>query len=289
MLASERTLRDLGFAGIRQALAARCRTEPGRERALRRAFLDSADQVTDALAIVQEARSLSEHQIMLPVGNVVDVRLTCERASKGALLEPRELLAVSQVLIACERIREELQAQASLAPRLATIAGRLPLLLPLASRIEGTFEPGGEISDRASPALREARDRVRGLHGTIKSRLDKLLHDEKFVGNLREPYYSIRNDRYVVPVLAQHRAEIPGIVHNASQTGQTLFVEPEAMIALGNDLAIAQSLVLEEERRILQELSDRVGRETERIIDGVVTAAEIDEAEAAARLAAQLG
>ena len=289
MLASERTLRDLGFAGIRQALAARCRTEPGRERALRRAFLDSADQVTDALAIVQEARSLSEHQIMLPVGNVVDVRLTCERASKGALLEPRELLAVSQVLIACERIREELQAQASLAPRLATIAGRLPLLLPLASRIEGTFEPGGEISDRASPALREARDRVRGLHGTIKSRLDKLLHDEKFVTNLREAYYSIRNDRYVVPVLAQHRAEVPGIVHNASQTGQTLFVEPEAMIALGNDLAIAQSLVLEEERRILQELSDRVGRETERIIDGVVTAAEIDEAEAAARLAAELG
>jgi DNA mismatch repair protein MutS2 len=289
LLASDRTLRDLGFAGIRQALAARCRTDPGRERALHRPFLDAPDEVAEALAIVQEARSLSEQQASLPLGNVVDVRPTCERAAKGALLEPRELLAVSQVLIACERIREELKSQSAIAPRLAAIAAGLPLLLPLATRIEGSFEPGGEISDRASPALREARDRVRGLHGTIKSRLDKLLHDEKFLVNLREGYYSIRNDRYVVPVLAQHRAEVPGIVHNASQTGQTLFVEPEAMIGLGNDLAIAQSLVLEEERRILQELSDRVGREAGRIVEGVAAAAEIDEAEAAARLAAELG
>ena len=120
------------------------------------------------------------------------------------------------------------------------------------------------ISDRASPELKEARDRVRGLHRSIKGRLDELLHDEGFAPNLRESYYTLRNGRYVVPVLAQHRPEVPGIVHNASQTGQTLFVEPQAMVGLGNDLAIAQSLVLEEERRLLQELSDQVGREAAR-------------------------
>ncbi len=288
MIASDKTLRDLGFEAILQALAQRCRTEVGRARALVRPFLDSAEEVGAALALVSEARALSEQQVSLPLSNVVDVRIACDRATKGGMLEPRELLAVSQNLLASERIREALEEREHLAPGLAVIARRLPLLVPLASRIEGSFEPSGELSDRASPALREARDRVRGLHGTIKTRLDRMLHDEQFVVNLRESYFSVRNDRYVVPVNAQHRAQVPGIVHNASQTGQTLFVEPEALIGLGNDLAIAQSLVVEEERRILLELSDKVGREADRIVEGVLAAAELDEAEACAVLANEL-
>ncbi|MBX5480442.1 MAG: Smr/MutS family protein [Myxococcaceae bacterium] len=288
LLVSERTLRDLGFPQLRQALAARCRTGPGRARAAARPFLDSPAEVAAALAIVEEARRLAERQLAMQLGNVVDVRDSCERASKGGMLEARELVAISQVLIAFDRVREALEEHAQLAPGLEAISRRLPQLMPLATRIENSFEPSGELSDRASPALREARDRVRGLHATIKARLDRMLHDEKFVSRLRESYYSIRNDRYVVPVLAQHRNEVPGIVHNASQTGQTLFVEPEALIGLGNDLAIAQSLVVEEERRILLELSNRVGREAARIAEGVEAAAELDEAEAAAKLAGEL-
>lgn len=288
MLVSERTLRDLGFTQLRHALATRCRTEPGRARANGRAFLDEPEEVCEALAVIEEARRLSEQQLSMPLGNVVDIRDGCERASKGGMLEPRELIAVSQVLFAFDRVRETLEEHAHLAPRLEVVSRRLPQLMPLATKIETSFEPSGELADRASVALREARDRVRGLHGTIKTRLDRLLHDEKFVANLRESYFSIRNERYVVPVLAQHRSEVPGIVHNASQTGQTLFVEPEALIGLGNDLAIAQSLVVEEERRILLELSGRVGRESARIAEGILAAAELDEAEGAAKLASDL-
>ncbi len=285
---SERTLRDLGFNRILQALGARARSEVGRARALARPFLGSPGEVRDALSLVEEARSLSEQQLSLPLSNVVDVRDAAERAAKSAMLEPRELIQVAQVLLAFERIREALEQHEHMAPGMAVIARRLPLLVPLATRIENSFEPSGELSDRASPELREARDRVRGLHNTIKSRMDRLLHDEKFIGNLRETYYSIRNDRYVVPVVAQHRGEVPGIVHNASQTGQTLFVEPEQLISLGNDLAIAQSLVQEEERRILLDLSERVGRESAKLIEGMLASAELDEAEAAARLSSEL-
>jgi DNA mismatch repair protein MutS2 len=98
----------------------------------------------------------------------------------------------------------------------------------------------------------------------------------------------VRNGRYVLPVLAQDRADVPGIVHNASQTGQTLFVEPQLLVGLGNDLAIAESVVLEEERRVLQELSGRVGAQAEPLQAGMVAASELDEAEAAARLAKAL-
>ncbi len=171
---------------------------------------------------------------------------------------------------------------------LATLSRRLPMLEALASRIDRCFEPDGTISDRASPELKEARDRSNGLHRRIKSKLDEMLHDEGFIPKLRENYYTLRNGRYVVPVVSNFRGEVPGIVHNASQTGQTLFIEPQSMVNMGNDLAIAQSEVAEEERRILQDLSNQLGKEANRVLEGLSAVAELDEAEAAALLAADL-
>jgi DNA mismatch repair protein MutS2 len=238
---------------------------------------------------VDEARALLQEKLSLPLGGVADIRGSVERAEKGGLLEPKELTGCAQTLFAFSRAREALAERPGTSPRLASVGQRLPDLERLAVRIDRCFEADGEVSERASPALKEARDRIRGLHRSIKARLDTLLHDEKFLLHLRESYYTLRNNRYVVPVLAQARAEVPGIVHNASQSGQTLFVEPESLVGIGNDLAIAQSVALEEERRVLQELSDAVGRESARILEGVDAAAELDEAEAAAQLGADLG
>ncbi len=285
---AQRTLEDLGYAEVLRALAHRCRTEPGRERALARPFLDMEEQVADALALVEEARKLSQEQFSLPLGGVTDLRNAVELSSKGGLLEPRQLLAAAQLLFAFVRTREALDERQHVVPRLAAISRRLPMLEPMAVRIDRSFEADGELSDRASPELREARDRVRGLHRRIKGRLDELLHDENFVPKLRENYYTLRNGRYVVPVVSNYRAEVPGIVHNASQTGQTLFVEPEALVGMGNDLAIAQSVVAEEERRILQELTNQLGREADRVLEGIAALAELDEAEAAGVLAGDL-
>ncbi len=285
---AQRTLEDLGFAEVTRALAQRCRSEVGKQRALARPFLGNAAEVLDALARVEDARRLHDQQYSLPLGSLLDVRGPLERAAKSAMLEPKDLLGIAQMLLAFVRTREALEEREGLVPRLTVIGRRLPLLEDLARRVDRCFESSGEISDRATPELQEARDRVRGLHRSIKGKLDGMLHDERFLGNLREGYYTLRNDRYVVPVLAQHRAEVPGLVHNASQSGQTLFVEPEPLIGLGNDLAIAQSLVLEEERRLLQELSEDVGRYSSQILDGLDAAAELDELEAAARLAVDL-
>ena len=285
---SPRTLEDLAFPEVLAALGQRCRTAAGRSRALARSFLDDGSAVRESLARVDEARALLQAQMSLPLGGVADIRGSVERAEKGGLLEPRELTACAQTLFAFTRTREVLQESAGMAPRMAFVGQRLPDLEKLAVRIDRCFEADGEISERASPALKEARDRIRGLHRAIKSRLDGMLHDERFLQYLRENYYTLRNNRYVVPVLAQARAEVPGIVHNASQSGQTLFVEPESLVGIGNDLAIAQSVALEEERRVLQELSDAVGRESARVLAGVDAAAELDEAEAAAQLGADL-
>lgn len=289
VLVTERTLVDLGFLEIRRALSSRCRTDPGRARALARPFLETPSQVLEALGLVEEARRLLSEPLALPLGGVSEVRPALERAAKSAMLQPAELVAITHALFAFERIQDTLKLRRESLPALASISRQLPELERLATRLDRSFEPNGEISDRASPELKEARERARGLHRSIKARVDRLLQEEKFAQNLRESYFSVRNDRYVVPVLAQHRAEVPGIVHNASQSGQTLFVEPQELIGLGNDLAIAQSVAAEEERRLLQELSLAVGREEQAIARGVEACAKLDEAEAAARLSEELG
>lgn len=285
---SARTLASLGFDEIRSALAARCRTEMGKERALARPFLDSREEVLAALSLVDEARTLRSEPMSIPVGGVADLRNAVDRASKGGMLEPKDLIAVCQALFAFERANELLHERAERLPGLAALGRRLPVLTKLATRLDRSFEASGEISDRASIELKDARDAARALHRRIRTRLDELLRDEKFTSNLRESYYSVRNDRYVVPVMSSHQREVGGIVHNASATGQTLFVEPTEMIALGNELAIAQSLVLEEERKVLLELSGLVGREAREITDGVEAAGQLDEAEAVAVLANDL-
>ncbi|RKH37916.1 endonuclease MutS2 [Corallococcus sicarius] len=285
---SQRTLEDLGFSEVLRALTQRCRTEPGRERVLARPFHDTEEEVTEALALVDEARFLSQQQFSLPLGGVTDLRTAVGHAEKGGILEPRQLIDAAQLLFAFARTREALDERRDKVPRLVEISRRLPFLEAMARRIDQCFEPDGEISDRASPELKEARDRARGLHRRIKTRLDELLHDEAFIPKLRENYYTLRNGRYVVPVVSNYRSEVDGIVHNASQTGQTLFMEPQAMVGLGNDLAIAQSEVAEEERRVLQELSQLVGRESTRILEGLEAVAELDELEAIAVLSADL-
>ncbi|NRD50410.1 endonuclease MutS2 [Corallococcus exiguus] len=285
---SQRTLEDLGFPEVLRALTQRCRTEPGRERVLARPFLDTETEVAEALALVDEARFLSQQQFSMPLGGVTDLRTAVGHAEKGGVLEPRQLIDAAQLLFAFARTREALDERKERVPRLVEISKRLPFLEAMARRLDQCFEPDGTISDRASPELKEARDRARGLHRRIKSRLDEMLHDLTFTTKLRENYYTLRNGRYVVPVVSNYRAEVDGIVHNASQTGQTLFMEPQAMVGLGNDLAIAQSEVAEEELKVLQELSRLVGRESVRMLEGLEAVAELDEVEAIAILSADL-
>jgi DNA mismatch repair protein MutS2 len=285
---NERTLTALGFDEVRAALAGRCRTDVGRDRARARPFLDTKAEVLAAYGLVDEARLLKSEPLSLPIGGLADIRTSVDRASRGGMLEPRELLAVTQALFAFERGHDVLSERAERYPGLAALGQRLPLLGRLATRLDRSIEPSGEISDRASVELKEARDRARALHRRIRTRLDELLRDERFAVNLQESYFSVRNDRYVVPVKSSHQRDVAGIVHNASQTGQTLFVEPTEMIGLGNELAITQSLVLEEERKVLLELSGLVGREASGIIGGIEAAAQLDELEAVASLAADL-
>ena len=287
---NDKVLADLHWTDILQALAARTRTEPGHCRALAHPFCADRGEVERALEQSEQlADLLREEGDGLPLGGICDVRPLLEHAAKGGRLEASDLLLVASVLRALVRLRDFIEARRARLALAWQIAEPMADDTALARTIERSFDAAGTLVDEASPTLGTLRHRVRGLTRSIQTRLEAFLRDPAFTPHLRESYYSLRNDRYVFPVLASSRSAVPGIVHNASQSGQTLFVEPAPLVAIGNDLAIAQSLVAEEERRILQELSLRIGAQSAALARSIEAAAQLDEQEAAARLAIDLG
>ncbi|MEI7705357.1 MAG: Smr/MutS family protein [Deltaproteobacteria bacterium] len=258
MTAHARTLEELGWPRILDALSARCRTAGGKARAAGLPFLDGPAEVREALARMGEARALSESRTTLPISTPGEPAAALERAGKGGVLEPLALRDVAALARSAARTRAALSSRQAEMPRLWALAEPLSDGERLADRIDAAIEPSGVVSERASPELSRLRDRARGLHRSMKVRIEELLVDDGVSRHLRDGYFTIRNERYVLPVLASSRAAVPGIVHNASQSGQTLFVEPDGMVEMGNELAIANAMAAEEEERILRDLTEGV-------------------------------
>ena len=288
MSAHPRTLEELGWPRILEALAGRCRTAGGKALAAALPFLDSPAEVREALLRLAEARSLSESRTALPIAAPGEPALALERAAKGGVLDPLPLRDVAVLARSAARTRAALSPRQADLPRLWALAGTLSDAERLADRIDAAIEPSGAISERASPELARLRDRARGLHRAMKVRVESMLGDESVTRHLRDGYFTIRNERYVLPVLASSRSAVPGIVHNASQSGQTLFVEPDGMVEMGNELAIANAMAAEEEERILRDLSSGVTARSTELTRDLETLSALDLLEAQAILASDL-
>ncbi len=277
-------LAEVGFPALCGALAARARTPMGKARCLALPLLAGRAEVDRHLAQVEEARARLRAADAPPLADLGDVGAQLARAERSGLLEGPELSEVAGFARACSRLRGWLDDRAPQMPLGAPEAEALADLPALAAQIDMAIEPGGRIADRASPPLAQARDRVRLLRRQLEERLQALLDDERIRPALREGYLTVRGDRYCLPVKAQARGELPGIVHNASQSGQTLFVEPQSVVGLGNELAIARSMVVEEEQRILLALTAEVARGARELRQSIAAAARIDELFAGAAL-----
>lgn len=285
---NEKALRELAWPQLCAELATRARTPMGKERSFALLPGDDPDAARTRIARVEEARTLRRFERELPLADAVDVRPALGRAAREGTLEPHELLQVARLIRASDGARRFCFSQADRAPLHFALAQTLSELLPIAQELERAFDAAGKLLDTASPLLGELREQIRALHRSIKGRIEEMLKDEKIVPMLRDTYYSVRGDRYVLPLRAEHRAHLPGIVHNASNSGQTLFVEPQVLVELGNQLTIAEARALEEEQRILAELSGAVGRRAPLLEHDVEVIGLLDEAAAAGRLADDL-
>jgi DNA mismatch repair protein MutS2 len=208
--------------------------------------------VARGLDETDQTRALLEDRPGIGIGGAHDIGPAIERAARGGRLEPGQFLEIADTLDATGRLATLLADERR--SLLRALAGELHALPALRSTLARTFDPVGEMLDTASPRLGGLRAAVRVAYDRLRRRLDALVGAE--LGSaLQEPIVTLRNGRYVVPVKAEARSRVKGIVHDASGSGQTLFIEPLVVVELGNAWREAQVAESEEVARILDELS----------------------------------
>jgi DNA mismatch repair protein MutS2 len=199
-----------------------------------------------------QARALLSERPGVGVGGAHDIAPWVERTARGGRLEPEQFLGIAETLDAAARLATSLADERR--PLLRDLGRELHPLPAVRSTLARSFDPVGELLDTASPRLGGLRAAVRVAYDRLRRRLDALVGAE-LGGALQDPIVTLRNGRYVVPVKAEARSRVKGIVHDASGSGQTLFIEPLVAVELGNAWREAQAAEQEEVARILDELS----------------------------------
>ncbi|MFQ3536851.1 MAG: endonuclease MutS2 [Aggregatilineales bacterium] len=235
-----------------------------------------------------EAVTLFQLRSDITLGSVRDVREAVGQAERGIILEPHTLLDIRATLRRATTLKRMLTRLRSQFPMLAGIAERLEECVALQAEISRVLDDAGNINDAASPKLAIIRRDMRAASERLQSRLQSLITNPNYVKYLQEQLITQRNGRYVIPLRAEHKGKIPGIVHDQSSSGATLFIEPLVTVELNNAVRELQLAEEDEIRRILRELSALVSHEGEFITRTVEGLAHLDMVFAKAQYAAQL-
>jgi DNA mismatch repair protein MutS2 len=272
-----RALELLELPAILERLAAAAASEPGQAEALALAPSDDPEEVGERQQRTTEAVALLDHAAEPELGRVRDVRPSAELAERGSTLDAAALRAIASTVEQAVAARLALEAFAE-APRLASIAEAIdPGLRSLAEAIDRAVEEdGSDLRDGASPALRRLRRELREGRARLTERLQRLARDPGLSEHLQDDFVTTRAGRPVLALRASARGSVPGIVHDSSGSGQTLFVEPFAVVEDSNRLREAESAERDEVARILRELSAAVGAGAERLVALVEAVGKID-------------
>ncbi len=197
--------------------------------------------------------------IRINLNGLPNVTVSVEKLRiEGAALEPREIFDIIAFLDRAADAKSFLTAAGERFPLLAARADGIGDFRQLLHEIEGKIQADGTVLDSASPHLKRIRREIEKQKRAIQDSLERFLRANRNDGVLQEEYVTIRNERYVVPVIAGQRRKLPGVIHGASSTGQTLFLEPLETIDLNNELVRLQEEESREVLRILRELTDRL-------------------------------
>lgn len=281
----EKNLETLEFPKILARLAEYTDFSASRELAL---ALRPTTDLVKAQARQQEtseARRLLDIQGAVSVGGARDVRPKVEAAVRGATLLPADLLEIAETLSSGRKLKRSLGRMTDQFPRLAATAARIEECPSVVSEVRRCLDERGQVVDNASPQLARIRGELKVAHERLMDRLNRVLVSPANASYLQETLVTQRHGRYVIPLKANFKGRIPGIVHDQSSSGATLFIEPLATVKLNNRW---RELQLEEEHeveRILAQLSSLVAEEAPSIARTVEALAELDLAFAKARYA----
>ena len=255
---NERSLRVLEFNKIKEKLRKYAVTSGGKELVDNLAPYSSAYEVREALEESREALELLIKKGNPPFEGLHDVREGIERAKKGGCLNPAQLLYIGNMLRCTSRIQEYLtrKEEEESFPKLEDLAYILTPIKNLENEIENAIVSEEEISDRASSTLHNIRRSLKEKNSSVRDKINSIVRSN--AKYLQDAIYTMRGDRYVLPVKAEYKGAVPGLVHDQSSTGATLFVEPMSLVNLNNEIKELKLKEQAEIERILWALSKKV-------------------------------
>ena len=251
----ERTLRVLEFTRIREMLAEGALTAAGRERCLTLEPFCDLPSVRAAQAETEEAAVILQYTGGHPMTEFPDIRPALAICEKGGSLSAGMLLNIAGLLRASRAARDALVTDRENTPILRSRAAGLFTARNIEKDITDAIISEDEIADRASSELMNIRRHLRGAQERIRDKLNQMIRSAELQKALQDTIITVRNNRYVLPVRAEYRSSVPGLVHDQSSSGATLFIEPMAAVEMGNELKQWELKEQQEIARILAALS----------------------------------
>ena len=274
----QRVLRVLELDKILSALSEFAVMENTRERLLSLTPFDDIDKAQRALCETDEARIFKARQGRVPLVPLADITAAVNRAKIGALLSFGELLSVGHILRVSRQVQGAFNVRdfESDYPLLNMLSSNLQMQKELERHIFDCIISDEEIDDNASETLFKIRRKKASLANRVKDILNDIIHSQAYSATLRDPIISMRGDRYVVPVKSECRAMIKGVIHDTSQSGGTLFVEPLRVVETNNEIRKLSGEESDEIERIVSELSNEVADNAEIILESFKALCDID-------------
>jgi len=288
---SEQTMMALEWPRLLEALAGHAKSTMGTARCR---ALELATSLHDAQQRQQQTTEIGQLQASgeaLPTFAFPDIRGPLDRVWKGASLEIHELRDCAIVLELIEESGRFVERHQHDAPALLSIMHSLRSvgeLRPLKAALDEAIHPDGSIKESATPELRRSTHQAQSLKQQMRHQVDQILHTRRYEEILQEKYFAQREGRYVIPVKADMKGRVPGIVHDISASGATVFIEPRELVELNNSIKVADLAIEREVRRILRELSVLVSAQSEVMLAGIEALAVLDEISARASFGRQL-
>lgn len=285
----EKTLNILEYNKIIEMLRDKAGSEMTKKVISEIRPLNDATEIREKLSETTEAVRLINFKGPLPVGGFYDIAESVSFARKGGTLTMAQLLRVLYNMKTAERVKTFVKGDVPEIPLIKSICELIAVRKDLSENIDRCIISEDEMADNASSALKSIRRSILRQNEALKAKINHILNSAENRTALQDAIVTMRNGRYVIPVKQEHKARVPGIVHDQSGTGATLFIEPQAIVNMNNELRQLEMDEKEEINRILTELSEGVSESFHELLNNQKLLTELDLFMAKGRLSIAMG
>jgi DNA mismatch repair protein MutS2 len=257
-----RVLKTLEFDKIRELVAGHCTSTAGKSEIEKLTPVSSYEEVVRLLEETDEGLAILRVRGNVPMGGIKDIRPHAKRAQMGGMLSAYELMEISNTIRASRILRQFIESVDSdedvHIPHFIGKKEAMPIVTALEHSINQAIDDNGHVIDSASSKLRSIRQGLRTQESRVRERLESFTRGKNAAKMLSDAIVTIRNDRFVIPVKSEYRSHYGGVIHDMSSSGQTLFIEPDAVVQANNEIRNLKMQEQEEIEKILIELSASV-------------------------------